>query len=136
MPGAAIDGEIGITRFELWVMVLGMLMLACLLVWLAIMGLDYLVPGRGVKRRFVKMMKSGWKKKGWRENEEESEGSSGWEEIETIVGRRASVTGPDVENGEWIGEQLGIQEPRRRLGIKGAHKDAESFGMKSSEKGC
>jgi len=98
-------------------MLLSMLMLAFLLAWLAIMGVDYLLPGRGVKRQFMKMMKSGWEKEGCMDNGEESEGYSDWEEIETILGRRASVMGRDVEKGEWMGEQLGIKEPRRRSGI-------------------
>lgn len=76
VPDANSDADIGITKPEAFVLAFVMLMV---LAWLVILGLDYLLPGGSIIRRFVRAMRRGWERPRYRVRLEESEGNCGWE---------------------------------------------------------
>lgn len=91
-PGDA-DAQIAITRYELFLLQLGLVALVSLLAWLGIMLLNHLLPGGGLKRWFLRMTRWWWEKPRRRVRLEESEGYCTWELTETVGGPHGGVRG-------------------------------------------
>lgn len=112
------DWRVQITSLELCIMLASMLTLLLILTWLVIIGLDVLLPRcrrqpgvPGSVLRYVRPKGDGLKDTSEMGPEEEGKTPS----------RRGSLSGQkdgaDAEKAESMGEQLGLNEPRRRTGV-------------------
>ncbi|OBT79588.1 hypothetical protein VF21_01331 [Pseudogymnoascus sp. 05NY08] len=113
------EWEIRITCLEFYVLLLSMTVTVLFLAWLALVGLDYLRPQyRGQARLSEKVLRYLKLKAERLKDKDEDEDT--WVELEECSNpsERVSVAGPkedeDTEKGESTGEQLGLNEPRRR----------------------
>jgi hypothetical protein len=114
------EWEVRITCLEFYVLLLSMTVTVLLLAWLALVGMDYLRPQyRGQARLSEKVLSYLKLKKAERLKDKDED-----EETAVELGGsnntsgRGSMAGlkedEDTKKGELTGEQLGLNEPRRR----------------------
>ncbi|KFZ08185.1 hypothetical protein V502_09495 [Pseudogymnoascus sp. VKM F-4520 (FW-2644)] len=113
------EWEIRITCLEFYVLLLSMTVMLLFLTWLALLALDYLRPQyRGQARLSEKVLRY-LKLKADRLKDKDEDGDTAVEMgASSNVSGRGSVAGQkedeDTEKGELMGEQLGLNEARRR----------------------
>ncbi|OBT64394.1 hypothetical protein VE03_05718 [Pseudogymnoascus sp. 23342-1-I1] len=112
------EWETRITFLEFYVLLLSMTVTALFLAWLALLGLDYLRPQyRGqfrLSEKVLRYLKLKAERLKYKDEDEATAVDPGGGSNGSERGSVAEQEDEDTEKGELMGEQLGLNEPRRR----------------------